>query len=46
MTTSIIFTGTSPFLPWWLSFWQFWYAIVTHIYSETSCTKSVVPHNL
>jgi hypothetical protein len=45
-TTDTIFTGTSLFLPWLLSFWQLWYATVTHTYSETSYTKSVVPHNL
>jgi len=43
MKTDIIFTGTSLFLPWLLSFWQSWYATVIHIYSETSYTKSVVP---
>ena len=46
MTTDIIFTGTSLFLPWLLSFWQLWYATVIHIYSETSYAKSVVPRNL
>jgi len=40
------FTGTSLFPPWFLSFWKLWYATVTHIYSETSYTKSVVLHNL
>ena len=46
MTTDTIFTGTSLFLPWLLFFWQLRYATVTHIYSETSYTKSVVPRNL
>jgi len=46
MTTNTTFTGTSLFLTWLLSFWQLWYATVTHIYSETSYTKSVVPRNL
>jgi hypothetical protein len=46
MTTDTTFTGTSLFLTWLLSFWQLWYATVTHIYSETSYTKSVVPRNL
>jgi len=40
------FAGTSLFLTWLLSFWQSWYATVIRIYSETSYTKSVVPHNL
>jgi hypothetical protein len=31
--TDTIFTGNSLFLPWLLSFWQLWYATVTHIYS-------------
>jgi len=46
MMTDTIFTGTSLFLPWLLSFCQLWYATVTHIYSETSYTKPVVPRNL
>ena len=46
MTTDTNFTGTSLFLPWLLSFWQLWFATVTHIYSEPSYTKSVVPRNL
>ena len=46
MVTDPICTGTSLFLPLFLSFWQLWYATFTHIYSETSYTKTVLPHNL
>jgi len=46
MTADTIFTGASLFLPLLLSFWQLWYAKITHIYSETSYAKSVVPRNL